>query len=426
MRKAIVFGGLFVLVAACSSTPSGNPDGGGTDSGGNDGGGSDGNPNNDGSAGFTCSQGTVYAGNPVYTGDPSLRPASGTGIKADPPLQWQTLVFKGTHLYTRQESEVWSVDTSASSPVETKVAGTTPSGSTYDYNVGACSAANFTQLRGLAAMADGSLVAADYFANAVVHITNPDNSGSCQVAVLAGTAGPMTGLDPSSNSTLPTPGNKDAQGTSATFAAPAALTADASGNVYVVDKRVSDGATLVRKIDSSGNVTTLATLGTNPGAPMDISNFTMIGGSLYAASHDDANASYVLQIDTTSGKMTTILGGGSDKFPPVSQGRDPAVDGITTDGKNLIIAGDGFVWYLTLVGNLTLLAGTENSIDFFPTGYDPTVPHPALELALPIAIGSADENGTGSFNHIVYNAGAIYYRGFANGSSDFVERIACP
>jgi hypothetical protein len=417
MRPSIL--GLWALVAACSSTnPTGN-DGGGNDGGGPDGIGFEGSP-----GAFSCSQGTLYAGDPVYTGDPNLRPTSGTGIKTDPPLVWQTLVIAGTHLYTRQESEVWSVDMSAASPVETKIAGTIPSGSTYDFNAGPCSSANFTQLRGLGAMGDGSIVAADYFANSIVKITNPDNPATCTVSVIVGTQGPLTGLDPSSSSTLPPPGNANGKGAAASFNGPQAFTIDGSGNIFLVDHQVSNNATIVRRIDPGGFASTLATLGTSPGAPMDISNLTNINGTIYAAARDDTNNSYVISIDL-QGNITTILGGGSDKFPPVSSGRDPAVAGITNDGKNLILAGDGFVWYLTLTGQLTQLAGTENSIDFFTSGYDPTQPHPAMQLELPIAIGSADENGTGSFNHIVYDKGFLYYRGFANGSSAFIEKIAC-
>jgi len=159
---------------------------------------------------------------------------------------------------------------------------------------------------------------------------------------------------------------------------------------------------------------------------MTIGNFTMIGNALYAAARDDTNSSYVIQIDTTSGNVTTILGGGSDKYPGVGSGRDPDADGITTDGKNLIVAGDGFVWYVTLGGNITQIAGTEQTIDLFSSGYDPTQPHPAMQLELPTAIGTADEDGTSSFNHIVYHSGAIYYRGYGDGSSGFIEKIACP
>jgi hypothetical protein len=152
----------------------------------------------------------------------------------------------------------------------------------------------------------------------------------------------------------------------------------------------------------------------------------MIGTAIYAAGQDASNNSYILQIDTTSGAMTAILSGDSSAFPPVPDSTDPEVTGITTDGTNLIVAGAGYVWYLTLPGDLTLLAGTGIDPDFFPTGYDPTMSHSALTLALPTAVGSADEDGRGSSNHVTFHDGSIYFRGFADGVSAFIEQIACP
>ncbi len=416
MRIHVGLVGSFLLLAACgldSSTT--DPGDGGV------------NPNPDGNGGGgSCSNGTLFAGDPLYQGTPLDRPTSGTGIKSGPPLQWQTLVFAGTHLYTRQESEIWDVDLSAANPVETKVTGSTPAGSTYDFKMGACSQASLTQLRGLAALPDGSLVAADYWANAIVKISNPSNPASCTVSSLAGTAGPLTGLDPSSEVTLPKGGNADGVGAAASFNEPSAMIADGSGNVYVADKLAASGATVVRKIDSGGKVSTLLKLGTASGAPTDIRNFTVLGGNLYAAADDGANRSYVIQIDTTSGKVTTVLAGNADTFPPVVSGRNPGVSGITNDGKNLIVAGAGYVWYLTLDGKLTLVAGTGLNIDNFPSGYDPKASHPALSLALPATIGPSDENGTGAINHISYANGAVYYRGHASGTAAFVEKIACP
>ncbi|CAN5415976.1 hypothetical protein BH09MYX1_BH09MYX1_36230 [soil metagenome] len=426
MRIYVGLIGSFLLLAGCSSGSTDTP----TNDGGNntdpDGGNHtdpDGGNNN---GAFTCSTGSLFAGNPVYDGDPGDRPTSGTGIKADPPLQWQTLVFSGTHLFTRQESEIWDVDVSASSPVETRIVGATPKGSTYDFKTGACSAASFSQLRGIAALPDGSLVASDYFANAIVKISNPSNSATCTVTPIAGSVGPLLGLDPSTPSTLPKGGNADGAGAAATFNEPTAMTTDSAGSIYVADIAASNGAALIRKIDASGNVTTLAKLGTNSGAPTGLTNFTTIGTTLYAAARDLTNSSYILQIDTTSGKITTILSGNADTFPPAGSGTNPGVSGIATDGKGLIVAGPGYVWYVTLAGKLSLLAGTGNSIDYFPNGYDPKASHPALSLALPTALGPSDEHGTGSFNHIAFYKGAVYYRGHANGTAAFVEKISCP
>src|SRR5205809_133634 len=127
MRMTIATVGAVVLLAACGSSSSNNN----KDLGGGGGGG---HLAKRGGC-FTSSQGTLWAGNPQYNGASSDRPPSGTGIKADPPLQWQTLVFSGNFIYTRQESELWVVDTSASSPVETRIASQTPAGSTYNFNV---------------------------------------------------------------------------------------------------------------------------------------------------------------------------------------------------------------------------------------------------------------------------------------------------
>ena len=422
MRTRIGLVGSLILVAACSANVGGgNPDGGGTnpDGGGtNPDGGQTGNP--------TCSTGSLFAGNPTYGGQPSDRPTSGTGILADPPLQWQTLVFAGNHLYTRQESEVWSVDLSASSPVETKIAGSTPAGSTYDFVMGPCSSASMTQLRGLAALPDGSLVASDYWANAVVKITNPDNPSTCAVSSLAGTAATYNGIDPSDDTTQPPSGTADGQGSAAQFTELGAVIADSSGTVYVADRTVAQGPSTVRKIDSSGNVKTILTLTNEDGKPNLIHNFTIMNGALYAAAGDGMNQSYVFQIDTSSGAMKMIHSGGSDAWSPVDGGADPEVSGITNDGTNLIVAGYGYVWYLDLSGKLTLAAGTGYDIDLFPSGYDAHASHPALQLALPAVMGSADENATGAMYHVAYHDGAVYVRGYGDGPSAFVEKISCP
>jgi hypothetical protein len=360
--------------------------------------------------------------------DPSARAASGAGIKSDPPLLWQTLVFSGSELYTRQEGEIWGVDTSAASPVETKIAGTTAAGSTYDFSgAGPCSSAIFTQVIGLAAMPDGSLVGADYYANSIFKITNPTNPATCAVTILAGNAGPLTGLDPMDDMTLPTPGNADGAGTAASFNALGPITVDSAGTIYVFDRLVSNDQGLIRKIDTAhGNaVTTLAHLSATPG-PDKISNFTTIGTDLYAAGQAADNTSYVFKVDATTGAFAMIKSGNADAFPPVPSSTDPEVTGITTDGTNLIVAGAGYVWNLTLSGNLTLLAGTGVDIDNFPSGYDPTASHPATMLALPTTSPSADESTRGSADHITYHGGAVYFRGFADGVSAFVEKIACP
>lgn len=384
-----------------------------------------------GSGGVTCTTGTLFAGDPVYVGNPSDRPTSGTGILADPPLLWQTLLFADTHLYTREEAEIWGVDLLSGSPVETKITGTTPAGSSYPYNANnvPCGMATFTHILGLGALGDGSLVFSDSYAGAVIKIANPNNVSTCTVSVLAGNATASAGIDPSVTSTLPAYAVTDGAGTAARFNAVGALVVDSQDNVYVVDNTATDGQgkALLRKIDSAGNVTTVLTMPNNnpPTGPETIENLVTVGTTLYAASRNAINQGFVIKIDPVAKSLSTVAGGGGSTWAPVDSAADPETSGIATDGQGFYVAGAGYVWYVTLAGQITLVAGTGVNIDNFPSGYDAKASHPALELALPTRIGPADEFGASAIAQIAYHGGAVYYRGFADGTSDFIERITC-
>jgi hypothetical protein len=362
----------------------------------------------------SCSAGTLFAGNPVYDGEPLDRPAPGTGIHADPPLQWQNLVFSGSTLYTRDTGEVWAVDTSAANPVENRIAGQNAA-STFSYAAGACASARFGKIEGMAAMPDGSLLVADVLGNGVLKISNP-TAASCSVAFYAGNATPNADLNPANPS--PNTGKDDGPGASAKFDGPAAMVVDDAGNAFVFDR----GNRAIRKIgsDPAHTVTTLVKLGADD--PDMIFNMTRIGGTLYAIGTTGAEA-FVLGIDSTTGAISKLLRGGGDKFPPLEPTQFPAVAGITTDGTGLVISGKGYVWYLTTAGKLSLLAGTGMHIDFPENGYDPKASHPATELQLP---PSSNGSLIGSSDYITYDKGAIYYRGRHQGTASYVERIACP
>lgn len=106
----------------------------------------------------------------------------------------------------------------------------------YAFINGNGSAAAFAGPNGVAVDAAGNVYVADTGNNAIRKI---DPSGN--VTTLAG-GGPLV------------PGNLNGNGTAAEFNAPCGVAVDAAGNVYVADT----GNNAIRRIDTSGNVTTLS------------------------------------------------------------------------------------------------------------------------------------------------------------------------
>jgi hypothetical protein len=367
---------------------------------------------------LTCSTGTLFAGNPTFDGAPNDRPASGTAIKAEMPFHWQNLVFVGNTLYSRDAGELWAVDTSAANPVETRIAGQNPKGGNYAFTGGACASARFGWIKGIAPLADGSLLVVDGLANAVLKVKDPLGK-ACTVEYFAGNRTPKPEFNPSSS---PNVGDVDGPGANAKFSNPGPIVTDEAGNAYVYD---SDS----RKIKKIGNdpAHTVSTLGGKKiEAPYTIRNMTRIGTKLYGIG-DDSSKATVIEVDTASGAVRVVLEGKGDAFPPMPSYKGATLHGITTDGKGLIISGLGYVWYLTTAGKLTHIAGDgTSSLDFPKAGYDPKASQPAMKLQLPGTRAAPGPNQeVGSFEFITYNKGAIYTRG-AKGPGYFVTKISCP
>jgi len=367
---------------------------------------------------LTCSIGTLFAGNPSFDGNPRDRPESGTGIKADPPFHFQNLVFVGDTLYSRDAGELWAVDTLADDPVAIRIAGANPKGGTSAFTAGTCSLARFGWIKGIAPLADGSLLVVDGLASAVLKVNDPTGRG-CAVEYWAGTRTPQPEL---STYRSPNVGDVDGPGSKAKFSNPGPIVTDDAGNAYVYDSETHK----IKKIanDAEHTVSTLG--GKKIDVPYTIRNMTRIGSKLYAIGGDGSRTT-VIEVDTTSGALRTLIEGKSDAFPPLAPGRGATLHGITTDEKGLIISGHGSMWYLTIAGKLSHLAGDGTPyIDFPRAGYDPKAPHPAAKLQLPGTTASADPGEViGSFEFITYHNGAIYTRG-GKGLGYFVEKILCP
>lgn len=225
----------------------------------------------------------------------------------------------------------------------TTVAGSSSQGATN----GQGTAASFALPNGIAVDASGNLYVADSGNNEIRKI---DVSGNVTTLAGSGTSGAVNGrgaaasfnfptavavdtsgnvyvadtfnhairkIDPSGNVTTlagsGAKGSANGLGTAASFNTPRGIAVDASGIVYVADS----GNNLIRRIDASGNVTTLAGAGTQGAANGQGTAASFNGpfgvavdanGNAYVA---DASNNLIRKIDA-SGNVTTLAGSGAE------------------------------------------------------------------------------------------------------------------
>src|SRR5262249_53665449 len=144
---------------------------------------------------------------------------------------------------------------------------------------GPCSNARFGFLWGLAIMRDGTMVAADNRANALLSISDIDKP-TCKVTTLVGPKKPV----PDANN-APS-GDTDGPGASAAIGKPGFPTLDSSGNVYFVD-----GATNKVKMmaaDAAHTVSTIAQLRTGSGVE-PYHGMTLLEDKLYTVTSTVSN-----------------------------------------------------------------------------------------------------------------------------------------
>jgi ELWxxDGT repeat protein len=213
---------------------------------------------------------------------------------------------------------------------------------------GSGSTARFSSPRGLVVRSDGSGIA--FVADTGNH-TIRQISAAGRVDTLAGTAGSI--------------GSDNATGAAARFSSPQGVAVDIQGNVFVADT----GNHLIRKIDNTGTVTTLAggagqsgsTDGTGTAArfssPEGIATDTT--GNLYVA---DAGNHTIRKIVILSGVVTTLAGtagqiGSTDATGAAARFATPS--GVAADGTNIYVAdtGNQIIRKTTAAGVTTKLAG---------------------------------------------------------------------
>jgi hypothetical protein len=340
-----------------------------------------------------CSHGALLMGSPRWQGAGKPDPA-GADLK-EPPLQFRSLVFRGANVFVNEGQEIWLADLRAGKA--RRIAGETQPGFPA-YKEGPCADARFMNIHGVASLPDGDLVVADYLAHALLKVHDPA-SPECRVTYLAGTSAPVEREGKK--------GDEDGPGASAKLNGPEWPVADDDGNVYFIDSIKMK----VKKIatDPEHTVSTVVQLFDNK--QYGYTGLVIINDKLYVVGNTFTNA-LVFEIDPATGAQRKILDGGAKIFPGLPSSTAPTLSSATTDGKNIIVTGQGFIWSITPKGKITHIAGSGTSIEF-PKTYDVVNSHPAKKAVLRFRNGDVSVMGTTTA--LAYQDGVIFWRGRSDG-----------
>lgn len=197
---------------------------------------------------------------------------------------------------------------------------------------------------------------------------------------------------------------------------PSAVTVDLAGNVYIVEQ----GENVVKKLDTSGNITTFAGMeNSGPGSysgdngPANEANLSQPDGiavdglgNVYISDYGNGR---IREVNATSGTITTFVGGASGQYFNGGTGTGVVLSpaGIAFDPSgNLYIAetNQQIVVKVTSLGVASLFAGVETAGGPGTAGYNgDNIMATAAELNSPTSVAT-DRNGN------VYIADYLNYR----------------
>jgi len=243
---------------------------------------------------------------------------------------WATALDRNGNLYLSDAGNNRVRKVSSSGIIST-VAGTGVSG--FSGDGGPATSAQLTGPRGIAFDSNGNLYIADTQNNRIRMVT--------QVGIISTIAGNGT----------PGATGDGGPATSAQLFLPGSVTTDSNGILYFTD----DDNSRVRKVDSSGIITTVAGTGvygfSGDGGSAISAQFALPGGlavdknnNLYIA---DSN-NYRIRKVTPSGVISTIAGNGSPGF---SGDGGPAIDAQLSDPVGIALDGGGNLYFADALTN---------------------------------------------------------------------------
>ncbi len=215
------------------------------------------------------------------------------------------------------------------------------------------------------------------------------------------------------------------QATAAELNYPNGLAIDTSGNIYISDSYNR----VIRKIDTSGIITTIAGIVGNPGysgdggAATSAKLFLPLGlctdesGNLYMA--DGATTCQVIRMVNTSGIISTVAGNGTTGFsgdggPPGSAQLNSPSDICIGPTGNLIIADYGNMRIREVDYSTNLHSTPHNTVNVFPNPADKTLTL-ELEENAPYLVEILTRSGEQVMQKTLTGSGKIDLEGLKNG-----------
>jgi len=374
------------------------PDDSGSDDSGSDGSSSEGGSVDDTTTGdtpSTCTDASLFAGNPYFTGDLEGWNPDGQGLLADPPLRMRYLANASGQLAVDTQQEVWLSD---GTDIR-RIAGDELEFELQYQPTGACGDVRFIISQGIVGLPSGNIVVADTRGNGLVELADP--GGDCTASAIAGNPDPILDVDVEDGAAAQ--GDIDGPGADARFFGVELPIADADGNVYVNDP----GNTKVKRVanDADRTVTTLFDYGA-PDEPFVLAMNAM-DGMLYVTGAN-ATEDIIWAIDATSGEATELFRG-RGLFEEIDSSQQATLFAIENDGVDLFVASNkGYVFRLSTSGEpLGVIAGMGAIVDY-PADLDLTMPLALDQLPLRTwGVGDGDLQRIGDDVLFTGNAGGV-------------------